>query len=312
MSELKEFESPIKEEILKFKKYSKDSLNSKTKILDIIAGFVHNKKENKLIPLLTLLSAQVSGKITHNTYIAASIIDYLYIATRIHDDVEDESYSENIFNKINTLWKEKLSVLMGDYFLAKGLMHSVHNKTYDILEIASRSVKDFTEGELSMIHINNNLHTNKNDYLEIISKKSASLYSTCTMSGALSAGADKDATEKMKLFGFNFGMAQYIETELLFKNTIRSGKYRITLPLILTLENVSTSEKTKILQHLQYPVENSLTTYFQSYIENNNGLENSIRIMEDYRFKAIEHLTEFPYSNALDTLKSMVNGSKVA
>lgn len=309
MSGIKEFEVTVKEEIKHYKQYYKSSLKSKTKLVDIIANFVHYRNHNSLLPTITLLSAKVSGKITDNTYVAASIIDHLYTATLIHDDVEDESYGSKGFMKINALWKEKLSVLMGDYFLAKGLLLSVKNKTYDLLEIVSKSVKQITEGELRMIHITKNLLISKEEYFGIIDQKSASLYSACTVVGAISGGADEEAINILSSFGRNYGIALFIRNDLSIQHTITNSRYRITLPLILALQNSDEAEKNKILNYLQYPVTKELTQYLQTFTETNGGVENSIRMMEDYKVKALNDITEFKYSESIEALKQLVNST---
>lgn len=307
MTQIKTLENSVKEEILRYKEYYKNSLKSKTKILDIISSFVHQRKENKILPLITILSAKASGKITDTTYVAAAIIDLLYTATKIHDDVENESSSSNIFNKIDALWKEKLSVLMGDYFLAQGLLISVKNKNYQLLEIYSKSVKEITEGEIQMINNTNNLNLDIKEYFHIIQKKSASLYAACTKSGALSAGADNETINILTSYGINYGTALFIKNDLTIKNTIVNSKYRITLPYILALENSDEQEKIKMTKYLHYPVEKKLTEFLQSYTEKKNGVMEAIKLMEDYKAKAIEDITELQFSNALESLKQLVN-----
>jgi octaprenyl-diphosphate synthase len=299
-------EISVKDEILKYKEY-KTSLKSKTKILDIIATFVHQRKENKILPIITILSAKASGKITDTTYVAAAIIDLLYTATKIHDDVENESYSANIFNKIDALWKEKLSVLMGDYFLAQGLLLSVKNKNYQLLEIFSKSVKEITEGEIQMINNTNNLNLNKKDYLEIIQKKSATLYSACAKAGGLSTNADADTIKTLTSYGKNYGTALFIKNDLTIKNTVTNARYRITLPFILAIENSNDEEKLKMIRYLHYPVEKKTTALLQNFTEKRNGVSEAVRLMEDYKTQAIEDITELPFSTPIELLKKLVN-----
>ncbi len=306
MTQIKTLEISIKEEILRYKDYYKTSLKSKTKILDLIASYVHQRKENKVLPILTILSARASGKITDTTYVAAAIIDLLYTATRIHDDVENESFSTNIFNKIDALWKEKLSVLMGDYFLAQGLLISVKNKNYQLLEIFSKSVKEITEGEIQMMNNSNNLNPDKKEFLEIIQKKSASLYSACAKAGALSSGAESETVNILTSYGKNYGIALFIKNELTLKNTIVNSKYRITLPYILALENSDEQDKVKMIKYLHYPVEKRLTEFMQSFTEKKNGVLEAVKLMEDYKAKAIEDITELPFSTSVESLKQLV------
>jgi len=306
MSFVKIIEGPIKEELLKFKKYHKNSLKSETRILDIISSFVHYQKKNDSIPLITLLSAKISGEITENTLVAASLIDLLYTATLIHDDVQEENFDKKLFSRINDLWKTKLSVLMGDYFLAKGLLLSVKNKTYNLLEIASKSVKEMTEGELQIIYNSRELFINQKNYLEIITKKTASLYSACAMAGAVSAGGNKESIYTLNSFGQNYGLALHISSELNYKSTIKNSKYRITLPLILSLEKVSEAERKKMLNYLQFPINKELTKFIHNFTEKKGGIDDARIIMEDYKTKALDDISEFPYSNIVESFKKMI------
>lgn len=303
------FESTVKKELKTYKNHYRESLKSQTKLLDLISNFVHQKKENTTIPLTIILSAKACGEVSSATYQAAVIIDLLYTATRIHDDVEDESVTGKGFLKIKGLWKEKLSVLMGDYFLAKGLLIAVKNKSYNLLDIFSKSVKDITEGELRIIYNSSNLNASTKEYLEIIQKKSSSLYSACALAGAISAGGSKASQQIMTSFGHNFGTALYIKNNLNFKTNIINDRYRLTLPLVFSLRNVSDEDKKKMLRYLQYPVNSDLTQYIQSFTEQNEGIQRSVQLMEEYKIKALDDVTEFPYSEAIEDLKLFVNST---
>ncbi|NJK97012.1 MAG: hypothetical protein HC905_20695 [Bacteroidales bacterium] len=95
--------------------------------------------------MLTVLSAKLFGELTNKTYSTLALIDYLYTATLIHQDVKEISPDKKSLFHIKELWNSKLSVLLGDYFLAKGLLLSVKNKSYNLLDIVSNSVKQITE-----------------------------------------------------------------------------------------------------------------------------------------------------------------------
>lgn len=309
MSQKKALEYLAKEEITRYKEYYRNSLKSKTRILDIIASYVHHRNENKILPLVTMLSAKATGKITPDTYVAAAIIDLLYTATRIHEDVEEETFSGNIFTKINSLWKEKLSVLMGDYFLAQGLLLAVKKKNYELLEIFSQSVKQITEGELRILYNTNNLNLSQKDYLDIAHLKSGSLFSACAKAGAISAMAQQEEINKIASFGENYGMAIFIKNELNFQNNIINSKYRLTLPLLLSFENCTGDEKNSVLKYFQYPVDKNITRQIQRFIETKEGIHKATLLMENYKNKALEDITEFHYSKTIETLKLLVNST---
>ena len=90
---------------------------------------------------------------TAKTYRGAVLIELLHTATLIHDDIVDDAHLRRSKLSINTIWKNKISVLAGDYFLAKGLSLASQNKDYDTLEIISNVVEKMVEGELIQINL---------------------------------------------------------------------------------------------------------------------------------------------------------------
>ena len=79
----------------------------------------------------------------------------------MHDDVVDESLERRGFFSINALWKNKIAVLVGDYLLSKGLLLSLNNNDYKVLQILSEAVKLMSEGELLQIEKARNLNLNE-------------------------------------------------------------------------------------------------------------------------------------------------------
>ena len=92
-------------------------------------------------PMFVFLTAKMFGEINDKSYRAASLIELLHTATLVHDDVVDESNFRRGFFSINALWKNKIAVLVGDFLLSKGLLLSVENKDFDLLEIVG-TIKD--------------------------------------------------------------------------------------------------------------------------------------------------------------------------
>jgi octaprenyl-diphosphate synthase len=69
----------------------------------------------------------------------------------VHDDVVDDSNMRRDFFSINALWKNKISVLVGDFMLSKGLLLSIDNNDFDLLKLISIAVREMSEGELLQI-----------------------------------------------------------------------------------------------------------------------------------------------------------------
>jgi len=105
------------------------------------------------------------------SYVAASLIELLHTATLVHDDVVDDSNERRGFFSVNALWKNKIAVLVGDYLLSRGLMMSVDNKEFELLNIVSTAVKEMSEGELLQIEKARKLDITEEVYFDIIRQK---------------------------------------------------------------------------------------------------------------------------------------------
>ena len=168
MNTVKEIKKPIQQEMLLFEKKFKDSLNSKVPLLDKILHYIVKRKGKQMRPMFVFLSSKLFGEINESTFRAASLIELLHTATLVHDDVIDDANMRRGFFSINALWKNKVAVLVGDYLLSKGLLMSLENSEYDLLQIVSKAVKEMSEGELLQIEKARKLDIEEDIYFEII------------------------------------------------------------------------------------------------------------------------------------------------
>jgi octaprenyl-diphosphate synthase len=309
--------APIREEMAKFEDVFKTSMKSNVPLLNIITNYLLRRKGKQMRPMFVFLSAKLNGEITEATYSAASLIELLHTASLIHDDVVDESYERRGFFSINALWKNKIAVLMGDYLLARGLLLSVQNKTYDLLEITSEAVREMSEGELMQIQLSRTMKINKEQYFEVIRKKTATLISACTASGAKSVNCSNETIANMKQFGEYVGIAfqikddlfDYLPQGLIGKPTANDIKEKkLTLPLIYALENATDSERRHILRTIRRHHKNAekVKTVIQ-FVTDKGGLEFSERTMHEYKQKAVDLLASYPPSETKDALIGLVN-----
>src|SRR5687768_6741176 len=148
---LNQIKAPIEKELDVFEKKFRQAMKSRVPLLDRITYYIVQRKGKQMRPMFVLLSAKLHGEITEKTYTAASLIELLHTATLVHDDVVDDAYMRRGFFSINALWKNKIAVLVGDYLLAKGLLLSVNNGEFRLLQIVSEAVKQMSEGELLQI-----------------------------------------------------------------------------------------------------------------------------------------------------------------
>src|SRR6195256_1831764 len=141
-------QSILREELVIFERKFKDAVKSQTPLLDRIMRFIVNRKGKQLRPMFVLLSAKLCGGVNESTYRAASLVELLHTATLVHDDVVDESLERRGFFSTYALWKNKISVLVGDYLLSKGLLLSLANQDFRVLQLLSNAVQKISEGEL--------------------------------------------------------------------------------------------------------------------------------------------------------------------
>lgn len=317
MNSIDKIQLPIKAEMVKFEDIFKASMKSKVTLLNIITNYILRRKGKQMRPMFVFLSAKLNGEVNDKTYVAASLIELLHTATLIHDDVVDESYERRGFFSINALWKSKIAVLMGDYLLAKGLLLSVEHKAYSLLEIVSDAVREMSEGELMQLQHSRTLGITREQYFDIIRKKTATLISACAACGAESVGADKETVDRMKLFGEYVGISFQIKDDLFdYQSKGLIGKptgndikeKKLTLPLIFALENSTKPERNHILRTIKRHRKNSQKVKeVIDFVIAKGGLEHASKTMFDYRDKAIALLDTYPNSEVKESLIAFVN-----
>src|SRR5882762_5269077 len=138
----------LREELAVFEKRFKEAVKSQVPLLDRIMRFIVNRKGKQLRPMFVLLSAKLCGEINESTYRAASLVELLHTATLVHDDVVDESLERRGFFSTYALWKSKVSVLVGEYLLSKGMLLSLDHNDFRILQLLTDAVRRLSEGEL--------------------------------------------------------------------------------------------------------------------------------------------------------------------
>ncbi|NBC84445.1 MAG: polyprenyl synthetase family protein [Bacteroidetes bacterium] len=316
MSIIKDIRKPVATEIKSFDKQFKSILNSKVPLLNTITNFLYRNKGKQMRPLFVFLSAKSLGEINKSTYTAASLIELLHTATLIHDDVVDDSLERRGFFSINALWKSKISVLIGDYLLAQGLLLSVANKEYEMLEIVSQAVKEMSEGELLQLKKTRKLNLSEADYFDIIEKKTAALIMACTKSGAKSTGADEEIMQIMSDLGKNIGLAFQIKDDLFdYEINNNTGKpsgndvqeKKLTLPLIYSLNNCDQQARNQIIKIINRKKSDhqSLQTIV-NFVHQYKGIEYARDKMNEYKSAAFSQLKKLPQNDAQESLQQLI------
>ena len=317
MNTIKEIKKPIQQEMLLFEKKFKDSLNSKVPLLDKILHYIVKRKGKQMRPMFVFLSGKLFGEINESSFRAASLIELLHTATLVHDDVIDDANMRRGFFSINALWKNKIAVLVGDYLLSKGLLMSLENEEYDLLQIVSKAVKEMSEGELLQIEKARKLDIEEDVYFEIIRQKTATLIAACCACGAVTAKQDKETVERMRKFGELIGIAfqmkddlfDYYNEDVIGKPTgIDIKEQKMTLPLIYTLRNCDRKQKKFIIQTVKNHNTNSdRVSKVLEIVKKSGGINYTVEKMKSYQEEALRLLKTFDDNESRKSLELLVN-----
>lgn len=298
---------PIENELATFEKHFREVMRSHVALLDKVNYYIYQRKGKQVRPMFVFLSAKMVGEVNDNTYVGASLIELLHTATLVHDDVVDDAYERRGFFSINALWKNKIAVLVGDYFLSKGLLYALDTKNYNLLHITSDAVKRMSEGELLQMEKARRLDIEEDIYYEIIRNKTASLIAAACKAGAASVTTDENLIEKMHRVGELIGMAFQIKDDLFDYGETDIGKPRgidikerkMTLPLIYTLLNADKSTKKWIINIVKnHNEDKQKVNELIKYIINHGGIEYTEKKMHEYKSLAYEELNDLPDSEA--------------
>ena len=244
--------SPISENLIRFEEVYRESLHSDVKLINTIIRYISRKKGKQLRPRLCLLSAGLCGEPTENTYRAAALIEMIHVATLIHDDVVDDANLRRGWPSINRVWKNKLSILVGDFMFSKALTNMIHLKDFDALDILSSTAERLSQGEIQQIEKAIKKNMTEKIYYQMVSDKTASLFSAACKLGVMTVTEDNDKREALAKFGEKFGLVFQIKDDLLDITGNVEGlgkpagfdlkKNILTLPLIYLFENLPASE----------------------------------------------------------------------
>jgi octaprenyl-diphosphate synthase len=278
---LKEIIDPIKPDLEAFEKEFKAILKSDIFLIDKVVHYLISHRGKRLRPVLVLLVSRLHKPLNdsaeqgleqqhdNNTHLklngsddkrlkAAAILELLHTATLVHDDVVDDSYRRRGFPTVNAIWKNKISVLMGDYLFSKSLLAMLHLDDLKTFAIISRTAERMSQGELLQVERSRDYWMEEEIYFRLIADKTAALLSAACQLGALAGGQSAADIEMFGEFGEKVGIAFQIRDDILdllgeesrtgkpIGNDIRENK--ITLPLLHALKQAERREAKAIIR----------------------------------------------------------------
>jgi octaprenyl-diphosphate synthase len=245
-------------------------------------------------------------------------MELLHIATLIHDDIVDDAEHRRGWPSLNRVWKNKISLLMGDYVLSKSLIYMVKMKNFKVLDSISRTAEDLSSGELLQIEKSINKRMDEKSYYKMIEKKTASLIATACELGAISATENEADHEALKTFGNNLGIAFQIKDDLfdLLGNQSETGKdlakdvisNMITLPIVHSM-NTADKQTVKQIGRLLRKVKKNkkVTKELKSIIESTGGFDYARNKISEFSEKALDAISNYPETIYKQKLVDLVN-----
>ena len=299
--ELDEIYEPVREDLLRVE----DKLKSVSEVefahLSELLGYILTGGK-EIRPALTLLCGKFYDYNLDLLLPMAAAVQILHIATLVHDDAIDNSMVRRGRPTINSLWGQERAVLLGDYLFAKSGEFSTTTQNLRVVMLSSQTIETISSGELNQALNAFNLEQTRQDYLERISSKTASLFCLATESGAILSQAPEKSVKILREYGYNLGIAfqivddilDFIGTEEELGKPIGSDLAHgtLTLPAMLLLE--------------RYPEDNPVKRLFQNedrekniksaieLVRNSPIVEQCYDVASSYCSEACRNLNQLP------------------
>jgi octaprenyl-diphosphate synthase len=235
-----------------------DIFASRVALVQDIGTHALLKQGKRLRPLIFVLSCQLCNYSGEDVYGLSTIFECIHAASLLHDDVLDNAEIRRNKPSANQVWGNQAAVLGGDFLFSKALSLASTANSVELLKILTRSTAEMTEGQILELQHTDNWSLTREQYMEIIRGKTASLISSACECGAIISGVSSREREALSGFGLNAGIAfqliddllDYTSSEEVFGKPVGKDleEGKITLPLIYTLEGLEVDEKNRVIE----------------------------------------------------------------
>jgi heptaprenyl diphosphate synthase len=268
----------------------------------------------KLIrPTVVLLASNFHPNDGCDVETLAVAIELLHMATLIHDDTVDSADVRRGKATVSSVWGPKRAVLLGDYVFASAAKFVCNTENVGVIRRFSETAMELSSGEFREIESAYRQDLTRDQYLDRIYRKTASLFTTAAESGAIVVGSPEHVANALRDYGYNLGMAFQIVDDVLdldakpeevgkpVGNDLTQGI--LTMPAILALE--------------QYPVNNPISALCRDpsdqksldlsleMIRNSSFTEDSIEIAREYSSKALDSIKNIEMNRSHKSLEAL-------
>src|SRR5947207_12007485 len=182
-----------------------------------LADYLRASGRKRVRPALTILSNYAVGGdgSRYNTIRMATVMEFLHTATLVHDDVIDRADTRRSRPTVNALYGNETAVLMGDWLYMSAFETSLAERSLPILDILTAVTRKMTEGELLQLTLLGRTDISEDQYLDVLERKTAFLFSACCEVGALLGNASEEQRVALRDYGMNLGTAFQLIDDLL-------------------------------------------------------------------------------------------------
>ena len=259
MDVLDKIKAPVAAELEQFNEAFRKTLYSDNPLLEQAVEHLLKAPGKQLRPLLVLLSARMVGQINDKVINVALALEMLHTATLVHDDIVDESNRRRGLPSLNALLSNQVAVLAGDFVLSKALECAALTEDVRIVRHIAQLGQTLADGELLQLNAKDSDNLSEAIYFDVISRKTASLFSVCARLGALAAGGSDAEAERLAQFGKLIGICfqlrddvfDYGKTEVgkPLGNDMKEGK--LTLPAIYAVKHSDNAQIHELAQKVR-------------------------------------------------------------
>ena len=318
MEVLDKIKAPVAAELERFNDAFRKTLYSDNPLLEQAVEHLLKAPGKQLRPLLVLLSARMVAEVNDKVIQVALALEMLHTATLVHDDVVDESDRRRGLPSLNAFLSSQVAVLSGDFILSKALECAALTEDVRVVRHIAQLGQTLADGELLQLDSKDSDVLSEAAYFDVISRKTASLFSVCARLGALAAGGSEAEAERLAQFGKLIGICFQIRDDVFDYGTAEVGKPvgndmkegKLTLPAIYAV-NYSDNEDMRELAlkvRRREATANEIQDLIQ-FAEKEGGLEYAQWRMKDMQGMAdglIDDTRDPAVTEALHLLASFV------
>ncbi len=169
-----------------------DRMQSKVALIPELAGHLIAGGGKRMRPMLTLGSAALLGYSGTRHQKLAAAVEFIHTATLLHDDVVDGSGLRRGKRTANLIWGNPATVLVGDFLFSRAFELMVEDGSLRVLKILSHASAVIAEGEVEQLTTQRRIETDEEQYLKIISAKTAALFAAaCRIAPVVAEAGDE-------------------------------------------------------------------------------------------------------------------------